>query len=200
MRKVEQKIRVNEQKYESALTTALKVLSVPKGYEVKGISSGKHNELDIWIFRYEKSNGENNGLGGEHYSFTVDKDNHEILGVTWIDQRFASGQQLPSEIRTEEVAKAFFNQIEPSLFDHLENHWIRLHNEVLTKKDKKLTITGMKYKCYLPDEDTWAWVVVGPDEEIITFERGIKWEGCRVTEKWLYDNWLKESRVNMLNS
>ncbi|MEC1789187.1 hypothetical protein [Schinkia azotoformans] len=56
----------------------------------------------------------------------------------------------------------------------------------------------MKYKCYLPDEDMWAWMIVSPDEKTITFEQGIKWKGGRVTEKWLHDNWLSE-RLGITN-
>ncbi|MEC1717867.1 hypothetical protein ABEV09_16095 [Schinkia azotoformans] len=61
-----------------------------------------------------------------------------------------------------------------------------------------MTITGMKYKCYLPDEDMWAWMIVSLDEKTITFEQGIKWKGGRVTEKWLHDNWLSE-RLGITN-
>ncbi|MCM3766328.1 hypothetical protein [Neobacillus niacini] len=190
MLQAEQKVLMNNLDSQPPLEAALQVLSIPEGYEVKEIRSGKHNEVDVWIFRYEKSTGENNGLGGEHYSFTVDRVSHKILGVTWIDQRFASGQQLPSERRTEQLAQFFLNLTEPELFERLENHWIRPHDEIITVNGEKVTITGMKYKCYLPDEGTWAWVIVGPDEHIITFEQGIKWENGRVTEKWLHDNWL----------
>lgn len=183
-----------EETYQSALNEALETISVPKGYEFKDVLNGKQNEANVWVFRYEKSSGENNELGGEHYSFTVDQDSHKVLGITWMDQRFTSGQQLPSEKQTEEVVKSFLNQTQPGLFDLLENHWIRPHDEVITVNGGKMTVTGMKYKCYLPDEDTWAWIIVGPDEKIITFEQEIKWEGGRVTEKWLHDNWLLENQ------
>lgn len=183
-----------EKAYQKALNNTLETISVPEGYEFKSVRSGKQNEADTWVFRYEKSNQENNGLGGEHYSFTVDQESHKILGITWMDQRFASGQQLPSEKQTEELVKSFLNWTQPGLFDRLENHWIRPHGEVITVNGEKITIIGMKYKCYLPDNDTWAWVIVGPDERVMTFEQGIKWEGGRVTEKWLHDNWLLENQ------
>ncbi|OEH91160.1 hypothetical protein BFG57_07165 [Bacillus solimangrovi] len=183
--------KVKEETYERALNEVMETISVPEGYEFKNVRSGKQNAANVWVFRYEKSSGENNELGGEHYSFTVDQDSHKILGITWMDQRFASGQQLPSEKRTEELVKSFLNRTQPGLFDSLDNHWIRPHDEVITVSGEKMTVTGMKYKCYLPDEDTWAWVIVGSDEKIMTFEQGIKWEGGRVTEKWLHDNWLE---------
>jgi hypothetical protein len=190
MRKVKQNGSVTEQDYQPVLNVALKLLEIPEGYELNSVFGRKQNESDVWVFRYERLNGENNGLNGEHYSFTVDNESHEILGVTWMDQRFASGQQLPSEKLTKELAQTFLNRTQPGLFDRLENHWIRPHDELITANGKKVIVTGMKYKCYLPEEDTWAWVIVGPEEKIITFEQRIKWEGGRLTEKWLHDIWL----------
>ncbi len=137
MRKVKQKSPVTEQDYQPALNAALKFLEIPEGYELKNVRSRKQNEADVWVFRYEKLNGENNGLGGEHYSFTVDNESHKILGITWMDQRFASGQQLPSEKRTEELAQTFLNRTQPGLFNRLENHWIRPHDEFITANGKK---------------------------------------------------------------
>lgn len=181
-----------EQKaHQKTLDQVLQSHSVPEGYELKNVFSGKQNEAEVWIFRYEKANGENNGLGGEHYSFTVNKESDKILGFTWMDKRFESGQELPTKKQTEEIAKSFLNRIEPGLFDRLENLWIRPHDELITVDGQQMTITGMKYKCYLPDEDTYAWLIIGPDKKIITFEQGIKWESGRITEKWLHDSWLK---------
>ncbi|MBB4825584.1 hypothetical protein HNO89_002820 [Sporosarcina luteola] len=181
--------------YQKALDKALQTLSIPEGYELKEVRSGIQNKSEVWIFRYEKSNGENNGLKGEHYSFTVNKENNKILGFSWMDQRFESSEKLLSKKQTEKIAKSFLNRIEPGLFDRLENLWIRPHDEVITVDGQQMTVTGMKFKCYLSDEDTYAWVIIGPDEKIITFEQGIKWESGRKTEKWLHDSWL-ENTIN----
>lgn len=83
------------------------------------------------------------------------------------------------------------------MFEKLENLWIDRHDEIITLKDEKnnesvnITISGMKYKCYLKDKDNYAWIIVGPDGKVITFEQGIIWDNGRVTEKWLHDSWLK---------
>lgn len=186
--------QIEQKTYQDALNEVLETIAIPEGYEFKDVRSGKQNESDVWIFRYEKSNEENNGLGGEHYSFTVDSDSHQILGITWMDQRFTSSNYPSlSDKRTELLVKSFLNRIEPGLSDRLENHWIRPHDEMIIVNGVKIPVTGMKYKCYLPDEDTWAWVIVGLDEKVMTFEQGIKWEGGRITEKWLHDNWILEN-------
>jgi len=53
----------------------------------------------------------------------------------------------------------------------------------------------MKYKCYVPENDSWTWVIVGPDGNIMAFEQDIKWKGGRITEKWLHDSWLLEHQL-----
>jgi hypothetical protein len=189
--KIEKGLKDNE--LINAWESVLKILTTPEGYVLKKANIQKQGSSLVCLFRCEKENGENDGLGGEHLSFVVNKENYTLMGMTWMDQRFSKGEQLPSEKRTEELAKSFLNWTQPGLFDRLENHWIRPHDEVITVNNEKITVTGMKYKCYLPDEDTWAWVIVGPDEKIMTFEQGIKWEGGRVTERWLHDEWLKNN-------
>lgn len=72
MSQVEQKT-VNKHKYQLALDAALKFLAIPDGYQLKDVRSGKHNAFNVWIYRYEKANNE---IGGEHYSFTVDKESY----------------------------------------------------------------------------------------------------------------------------
>ncbi|SMO32462.1 hypothetical protein [Melghirimyces algeriensis] len=99
-----------------------------------------------------------------------------------MDPRFASNQVLPSKAQTEKLAQSFLHQIEPGLFERLENRWIRPHNETINVNGHPTTVTGMKYKCYLPEEDTYTWVIAGANQ-IITFEQGIKWkEGCMTVD------------------
>lgn len=113
-----------------------------------------------------------------------------------MDQRLAAGE-LPSKEETKAFAKTILSKAQPGLFEKLENLWIDKHDEtiVVTKGDKRetVTISGMKYKCYLPEENNYAWVIVGPGGQIITFEQGIIWSNGRVTEKWLHDSWVEES-------
>lgn len=187
---------MKEQEYSRALEHVLEFLSVPEGYVLKNVQRQKQNEEDIWIFRYEKSSGKNNGLGGEHFSFAVEKINNKVLGFTLMDQNLSAGE-LPSKEETKAIAKAFLDNVEPGMFEKLENLWIDRHDEIITLKDEKnnesvnITISGMKYKCYLKEKDNYAWVIVGSGGKVITFEQGIIWDSGRVTEKWLHDSWLK---------
>lgn len=182
-----------ESEYSEALEAALLRLQVPPGYQLKRAQSQKQNRDDVWVFRYEKASGENNGLSGEHFSFTVEKKTYKILGATRMDQSLAAGP-LPSKEETRAIAKTFLDKVEPGLCAKLKNLWIDEHDETIIVKngDKQetQTISGMKYKCYLDDEGNYAWVIVGPNGQVIAFEQGIIWDNGRVTEKWLHDSWL----------
>lgn len=185
-----------KQEYNEALEQTLKRISLPEGYVLKHVKSQKQNDDDVWVFRYEKESGENNGLAGEHYSFVVQKSNYTLLGVTWMDASLSFGE-LPSQQETKVLAGAFLDKVEPGLFKRLDNLWIDRHDEMILVKNsqgqnEQVTVTGMKYKCYLKDEDNYAWVIVGSGGQIITFEQGIIWQGGRVTEKWLHDSWLQQ--------
>ncbi|MED1105005.1 hypothetical protein [Bacillus paramycoides] len=107
-----------------------------------------------------------------------------------MDQIFSIKGELPTQKRTEEIAHLFLEKVEPGLFHCLENLWIRPHDESVIINGKQTIVTGMKYKCYLPDKDSYAWVIVGSNDQVITFEQGIKWENGRLTEKWLHDSWF----------
>lgn len=185
------------QAYSQALEKAVQHLEIPEGYTLKNVQSQKQNSSEVWVFRYEKVLGENNGLGGEHFSFVVDKRKNRILGFTWMDQSLSTGL-LPSKEETETAARTFLDKVEPGLFEKLENLWIDRHDETITVKNSKrqsetITVSGMKYKCYLKEQDDYAWVIIGSNRKIITFEQGIVWNNGRVTEKWLHDSWYADS-------
>lgn len=87
----------------------------------------------------------------------------------------------------------------PDLVSTLHIHWVAAHSEklLLTARDVAgglaVTVTGMKVKCHNTSDDRWFWVIVGPGEQIITFERDIVWNtgrNLRQTELWLHDLWL----------
>jgi len=165
----------NEHEYNDVLEQVLELLSVPEEYNLKSVQSQKQNGADVFVFRYEKSSGENNGLGGEHFSFVVEKNNNKILGFTWMDKSL-SKDELPTKQETKVFAKEFLNKIEPGMFEKLRNLWIDKHDEIITLNDERnsegvnITISGMKYKCYLEDEDNYAWIIVGSGCNIIKSE------------------------------
>lgn len=172
----------------SPLPQATRPLVIPSGYSLKSIVPRSHNGRRINVYRYEKANGENGGLGGEHYSFSVDAVGGELLGLMWMDARFASGELL-SEEAAADAAIHFLSRMAGDLLPELEVLWIREHKETIAADGRKVRIPGMKYKAYRRSRGDYAWVIVGSGGDVITFERDILWRGVRLTEKWLHDEY-----------
>ncbi|MEK5162472.1 YcdB/YcdC domain-containing protein [Paenibacillus sp. FSL R5-0527] len=184
-------ISVKEEDYSESLKKVLQLLTIPDGYVLKTVQSQKQNAEDVWWFRYEKASGENHGPGGEYFSFVIKKSSNKLLGFTWMDKTLAEGE-LPTKEAAKASAKEFLGKLEPGLFAKLDNLWIDKHDESILVKNganqENTIISGMKYKCYLKESDSYAWVIVGKNGKVITFEQEIKWVNGRVTEKWLHDS------------
>ena len=146
--------------YSSSLKHVLELLSIPKGYALKGVNKRKQNGKEVLVFRYEKVSGENNGLEGEHFSFVIEEESDKILGFTFMDKSLVN-DELPSKEKTKEIAKEFLDRIEPGMFEKLDNLWIDKHNELIKVESKDgiekndITISGMKYKCYFKEENNY---------------------------------------------
>ncbi|WP_200878564.1 cysteine hydrolase [Sphingobacterium sp. ML3W] len=168
-----------------------KQFTIPESYHFHSVQKIEADHAPAFFFRYQKD--ENKGMNGEHFSFIISERDKQVLGFTNMDKRYAN-LNMPSKSETERIAKAFLKKLDGSLSVDLENLWIDRHDEqIFVDSDKRVTIAGMKYKCYRQSTDDYAWVIVGFDGTIVTFERNIKWnmdEQRRITEKWLHDNWL----------
>lgn len=171
-------------------------IEVPNEFHFQTVTKVKTNGEEAYLFRYQKD--ENKGLNGEHFSFVVSKEEKQILGFTNMSKKYNDLNML-SRKETEKIAKKFLTKIDGKLEDDLENLWIERHDEqIFVDNGKATTIAGMKFKCYRSAKDDYAWVIVGFDGSIVTFERDIKWntqEHRRITEKWLHDSWILEQKV-----
>lgn len=148
------------------------------------------------LTRFERRDGRNAGLEGEHFS-TVAAADGALKGFAHISLDLA-GQPLPSRERTEAIARAFLQAHAPDLLARMQIHWIDPHDEpIRVQRDGRtetVTLTGMKMKARNLADGRWFWVIVGGDEKPMVFERDIVWitfPGHRQTEKWLHDGWLK---------
>lgn len=149
------------------------------------------------LTRYERRDGRNVGLEGEHFSTVVAADG-TLKGFANISLDLA-GQPLPSRERTEQIARAFLKGTAPDLLPRMKISWIEPHDEPIqvtrNGRSETVTLTGMKVKARNLADGRWFWVIVGSDEKPLVFERDIVWvtfPGHRKTEKWLHDGWLKE--------
>jgi len=179
---------------ENYISDFFKRFEIPQGYEFHSVQKVKIDQVEAYLFRYEKY--ENKGLMGEHVSFLISEKDRTILGFTKMDGKYANANLL-STTETEKIARNFLKNMDSNLEKQLKNLWIEKHDEEIMVNKQKVIVTGMKYKCYRSNTNDYAWVIVGFDGSIVTFERNIKWDNVqskRITEKYLHDNWLIDNK------
>ncbi|CAM2994141.1 nuclear transport factor 2 family protein [Chryseobacterium flavum] len=186
-------MKKNDYNLQVGLEAFQKIVKIPDGYLFQSVNEVKADGVQAHLFRFEKT--ENKGLQKEHFSFIISENDNCILGFTMMDKKY-SNVKMVSKAETEKIAKNFLLKLDLFLAENLRNLWIERHDEEIMIDGKKVLVSGMKYKCYNASRNDYAWVIVGFDGSIITFERNIKWnnsEHKRITEKWLHDNWLIEN-------
>ena len=173
------------------------MLAIPIDFTLVKSQAVAMNGEPVWHLRYERDNQRNGGLYGEHISAIVSQNGERLKGFTQMDATLSQGQ-LPSETQAEKAAIAYLQKVAPDLLPSMQIQWIKPHDEQIqvqgeAGRPQAVTITGMKVKCYNPGDGRYFWVIVGANNQIITFERDIVWSnnmGRRETEKWLHDQWL----------
>jgi hypothetical protein len=166
---------------------------VPSGYKRVSARSVQVDRQTATLVRYERGDGRNAGLGGEHASFVFAPDGR-LKGFTRMDGAL-SGAALPSRDQARAAALDFMHAHAPDLVTSHEVHWVERHDERIRVGGVETVVAGMKVKMRNRADGLWMWVIVGPGAEVVTFERDIVWitmPGRRGTEKWLHDAWLKE--------
>ncbi|WP_313303543.1 hypothetical protein [Diaphorobacter sp.] len=151
------------------------------------------------LTRFERKDGRNAGLEGEHFSTVIAPDG-TLKGFANISLDLV-GKPLPTRERTEAIARTFLQLQAPDLLSRMKISWIEPHDEPIRIERnghmETVTLTGMKVKARNMADGLWFWVIVGFDEKPMIFERDITWitfPGHRKTEKWLHDSWLKEQQ------
>lgn len=154
------------------------------------------------LVRYQRGDGRNATLGGEHFSTVIAADGR-LKGFARMDLDLVGGQLLSRE-DTRAIAMDFLRVAAPELVPVLEISWIEPHDEPLrvtsNRRTENLTLTGMKVKMRNKADGRWMWVIVGADRKVMVFEREIVWvtfPGHRKTEKWLHDAWLAENGAGL---
>ena len=171
---------------------------MPDGYREVARRAVAVDRQGAELVRYERVDGRNAALGGEHFS-TVIGNGGRLKGFARIDLDLVGGQ-LPSREETQAIAMDFLRNAAPDLLPGMKISWIEPHDEPLSVtrdgRTEDLTLTGMKVKMRNSADGLWMWVIVGADRKVMVFERDINWitfPGRRGTEKWLHDSWLVES-------
>ncbi len=195
---------LDEQRNEASTFISKKV-KIPAGYVLSSVRLLPHDAIPVFVFRYERENEVNSGLGGEYFSVAVDIEVTKIMGIMHIDKMHC-GSGLPSEDEAKTQAMEFIGKLAPELTDSIEIKWVAPLREVpesvphdspfpFKDEGKKALVTGMRVKMFFTELQAWGWVIVGRNNTIIAFEREIIWNTMmhrRSTPAWLHDEYIKE--------
>lgn len=194
---------------DSVLNTAQHILmqsfDVPVDYELVKLRTVVQDARTLRLLRYERKDGRNNGIGGEHFSALVNTDEGRVEGVIFIDEQFAADVEIDDD-RAKEFGRRKLSTVAPELVGRVEERWIKPmkrvpleppHDAPFDYFDAKTgeieLILGKRFKMFDPETKTWLWLIISNDGSIIAFERDISWDGIRkqrMTEQWLYDGWV----------
>ncbi|MEO3805550.1 hypothetical protein [Nonomuraea sp. B1E8] len=162
-------------------------LRIPHGWEIVRVRRERHDDRDVAVIRHQPDGYR---LSGPHTSLVLDADG-TILGFTRLQGD--DHRPLPHARRAEEIALRFLREVAPDHADGLTVNWVAQHDETVTRPDGATErISGMKVKTR-HDNGLYTWVIVGPDETVLTYERDITWDsgrGRRGTQMWLHDSWI----------
>jgi hypothetical protein len=162
-------------------------LQLPSSWGIVNVRREHHDDRAVTVIRHQPGGYR---LGGPHASVVLDQAG-TILGFTCLDQQ--TGSRLPSEDRSEQLALDFLRRVAPDHVDGLTVEWVNQHDETITEPDGTTAkVSGMKVKMH-HDSGLYTWVVIGPDESVLTYERDIAWDsgqGRRGTQMWLHDSWI----------
>ncbi len=175
-------------------TQALPV-AIPATHRRIGSRAVSHDSIAATLVRYERRDGRNAGMGGEHFS-TVVADDGTFMGFANISLDLVD-RELPSAERSEAVARAFLSRAAPDLLPTMRITSISPYDEPLRVArpggSQVVQVSGMRVKARNTADDSWFWVIVGGDEQPLAFEREVGWSYLRFsrsTEHWLRDNWV----------
>lgn len=174
-------------------------LTPPAGFD--SLATVQQVRLDgrsAWHLRYERTDGLNTGLGGEHFSLLIAQEGG-LLGSTHFAQELMTDALL-DEREAYRCAVAYLEEHAADLVAGLSLQWIKPHSETFQVDDGYggkgvRTLTGMKVKCRNSRDGRYFWVIVSANGQVITFERDVVWDFIRAqrkTEKWLHDEWVME--------
>ncbi|WP_306362207.1 hypothetical protein [Nocardia sp. CC227C] len=162
-------------------------LEIPVGWNVADVRAERHDDRDVTVVRYQPDGYR---LGGEHADVVLDADG-TIVGFTRL--ALSADTELPDNSASEEIARDFLHRTAPDYLAGLTVQWVDRHEENLTLPDGTIaTVAGTKVKMR-HDNGRYAWVIVGPEGAVQTFERDITWDsgqGRRSTEMWMHDAWI----------
>ncbi|MCV2218532.1 hypothetical protein [Thauera sp. Sel9] len=123
-------------------------ITIPDTHRQVGQRSVSMNGKPVVLTRYERSDGRNAGLDGEHFSTVVAPDGR-FLGFANIALDLVD-KPLPSRERSEQIARGFLREVAPDLLPNMRVTSIAPHDEPVRVSraghSETVQLTGMKLK------------------------------------------------------
>lgn len=180
-------------------------VEIPGGYAFLSAREVIQDGRELILLRFEREDGINAGLGGEHFSAVVSLKESRLDGAIHIDRAHTT-DDIASKDEARSHALAFLRKAAPELADRAEIRWIEPlrrqpidppHDSPFRFFDRttnaELAVIGTRVKLFDPQTNGYGWVVCARDGKLIAFERDIGWDRirkCRTSEQWLHDEWV----------
>ncbi|HEJ9059563.1 hypothetical protein NJH77_12430 [Serratia fonticola] len=179
-------------------------VSIPDTHHLASQRSVTLDGKVVVLSRYERRDGRNAALEGEHFSTVIASDG-TLKGFANISLELA-GKPLPSRERSEHIATEFLRRAAPDLLVNMKVASVAPHSEPVrithAGRSETVQITGVKFKARNLADGSWFWVIVGSDEKPMLFERDLQWATLlarRKSEQWLHDRWIKAQLAQQID-
>lgn len=164
-------------------------LIVPETFTVVTTRQEHHDAHSVTVTRAQESAAPS--YGGAHVTTVIGEDG-TLYGYTRQTEGF-SAESMPTAEAAERTAFDVLRSIDPAFTDGLTVQWVDRHDETIAGADgSPVTVSGMKVKTR-HDSGLYSWVIVGADNQVITYERDVTWDtghSRRQTAMWLHDRWI----------
>ena len=82
---------------------------IPQNFTLEYAHQVHFDRRPVWWLRFERSDGSNKGLEGEHFSLLVDTHNQRLMGLTLL-ARECRQPESPSEEKSTQLALQFMQK------------------------------------------------------------------------------------------
>lgn len=180
---------------EHLLTEAQKIRQelAPKcvDYELVYTMSGKMNEENVHIYRFEPNKEKKVNLNGARVVVVLN-DKGELREFARVNETLLKEPEMTDD-KARGKAMAFLKKYASDL-EKVNFQWVRTRKmKLVDSKGETHQVTGIWVKYRDPGSGRYLWVLFGSDGGVIEFDRESVWKfirGGRVTERWLVDDWF----------
>ena len=166
-------------------------LAPPSHWHEVDVRTELHDDEEVIVTRWQPT--KERRLEGPHVSVVRGRDGR-VVGYTALDLDANNDpRDLPDAERARQVARGWLGRIDEGYLQGLTEQWVDRHDErVVDEEGNEHLVPGVKVKTRHED-GRYAWVIVGADSRVVTFERDVTWDAAaqrRATQMWLHDNWI----------